>query len=52
LFFFEAVFVVWTPESALHFLKSKSGKLFDPELVGIFLDMDETLDAIKRNFSE
>jgi HD-GYP domain-containing protein (c-di-GMP phosphodiesterase class II) len=42
----------WTPESALHFLKSKSGKLFDPELVGIFLDMDETLDAIKRNFSE
>ena len=42
----------WTPESALHFLKSKSGKLFDPELVGIFLDMGETLDAIKRNFSE
>jgi HD-GYP domain-containing protein (c-di-GMP phosphodiesterase class II) len=42
----------WNPESALRFLKSKSGKLFDPELVGIFLDMSETLDAIRRNFNE
>jgi putative two-component system response regulator len=41
----------WTPRAALHFLKSKSDKLFDPELVGIFLKMGDTLDAIKRNFN-
>ena len=40
----------WTPRAALHFLKSKSDKLFDPELVGIFLKMGDTLDAIKRNY--
>ena len=42
----------WTSQASLHFLKSKSGKLFDPELVSIFLTMGETLDAIKRNFTE
>ncbi len=42
----------WTPQASLHFLKSKSGKLFDPELVGIFLNMDDTLNAIKRNYSK
>ena len=42
----------WTPQASLHFLKSKSGKLFDPELVGIFLNMNDTLNAIKRNYSK
>jgi len=42
----------WTAQAALHFLKNKSDKLFDPELVGIFLKMSDTLDAIRRNFSE
>ena len=40
----------WTPDSAMQYLKSKSGKLFDPELVGIFLNMTDTLEAIRRNF--
>lgn len=39
----------WTPKAALHYLKSKSGKLFDPELVDIFQRMEETLEAIRRN---
>jgi len=41
----------WTPQAALHYLKSKSDKLFDPELVGIFLKMEDTLNAIRRNFN-
>ena len=39
----------WTSTAALQYLKSKSGKLFDPELVGIFSDMGPTLEAIRRN---
>lgn len=39
----------WTSKAALHYLKSKSGKLFDPELVGIFTRLGDTLEAIRRN---
>lgn len=42
----------WEPKTAMHFLRSKSGKLFDPELVGIFQQCVETLDAIRRNFDD
>ena len=39
----------WTSSAAIQYLKSKSGKLFDPELVGIFSKMSTTLEAIRRN---
>ncbi len=39
----------WTSQASLHYLKSKSGKLFDPELVGIFSKLSDTLEAIRRN---
>ena len=39
----------WTSQAALQYLKSKAGKLFDPELVGIFMETGDTLEAIRRN---
>ena len=42
----------WEPNTAMHFIRSKSGKLFDPELVGIFQKCADTLDDIRRNFDD
>ncbi len=41
----------WTPAAAMQFIKSKSDKLFDPELVGLFVDLQDTLDAIRRQLN-
>ncbi len=39
----------WTSTAAIQYMKSNAGKLFDPELVGIFSKMGTTLEAIRRN---
>jgi response regulator RpfG family c-di-GMP phosphodiesterase len=41
----------WRQEHALRFIRYQAGKKFDPELVSIFLKMDELLAAIQRKYS-
>jgi putative nucleotidyltransferase with HDIG domain len=41
----------WRQEHALRFIRYQAGKKFDPELVGIFLKMDELLDAIVKKYT-
>jgi response regulator RpfG family c-di-GMP phosphodiesterase len=41
----------WRQEHALQYIRYQAGKKFDPELVGIFLKMDELLTAIARKYS-
>lgn len=42
----------WTSDAAIQYVRSKSDKLFDPELVSIFLEMKDTLEAIFRLYGE
>jgi putative nucleotidyltransferase with HDIG domain len=41
----------WKQEHALHYIHYQAGKKFDPELVGIFLKMDDLLTAIAKKYS-
>jgi putative nucleotidyltransferase with HDIG domain len=41
----------WRQEHALRFIRYQAGKKFDPELVSIFLKMDELLAAIQKKYS-
>jgi putative nucleotidyltransferase with HDIG domain len=41
----------WRQEHALRYIRYQSGKKFDPELVQIFLGMDELLNAIVKKYS-
>ncbi|MGO9309365.1 MAG: HD-GYP domain-containing protein [Spirochaetia bacterium] len=41
----------WKQEHALHYIRYQAGKKFDPELVSIFLKMDELLTAISKKYS-
>lgn len=41
----------WRQEHALRYIKYQAGKKFDPELVTIFLTMDELLTAIVKKYS-
>jgi len=41
----------WRQEHALRYIRYQSGKKFDPELVQIFLSMDELLNAIVKKYS-
>ncbi len=41
----------WRQEHALQYIRYQSGKKFDPELVGIFLKMDDLLTAIAKKYS-
>ena len=41
----------WRQEHALHYIRYQAGKKFDPELVGIFLKMDDLLTAIAKKYS-
>jgi response regulator RpfG family c-di-GMP phosphodiesterase len=41
----------WRQEHALRYIRYQSGKKFDPELVGIFLTMEELLNAIVKKYS-
>jgi HD-GYP domain-containing protein (c-di-GMP phosphodiesterase class II) len=41
----------WKQEHALHYIRYQAGKKFDPELVGIFLKMDELLTAISKKYT-
>jgi response regulator RpfG family c-di-GMP phosphodiesterase len=41
----------WSPEHALRYIRYQAGKKFDPELVSIFLKMDELLRAIGKKYS-
>jgi putative nucleotidyltransferase with HDIG domain len=41
----------WKQEHALHYIRYQAGKKFDPELVNIFLKMDDLLTAIARKYS-
>ncbi|MGO9411456.1 MAG: HD-GYP domain-containing protein [Spirochaetia bacterium] len=40
----------WRQEHALRFMRYQAGKKFDPELVGIFLKMEELLMAIAKKY--
>jgi len=42
----------WKQEHALNHIRYQAGKKFDPELVGIFLKMDDLLNAITRKYSD
>ncbi|MCG8454340.1 MAG: HD domain-containing protein [Spirochaetales bacterium] len=42
----------WTSKAALQYIRSKSGKLFDPELVNLFAKLEDTLEAIRRNYAD
>jgi putative nucleotidyltransferase with HDIG domain len=41
----------WRQEHALRYIRYQAGKKFDPELVSIFLKMDELLNAIVKKYS-
>jgi response regulator RpfG family c-di-GMP phosphodiesterase len=41
----------WRQEHALHYIRYQAGKKFDPELVGIFLKMDDLLNAIAKKYA-
>ncbi|MGA2639811.1 MAG: HD domain-containing phosphohydrolase [Spirochaetia bacterium] len=41
----------WRQEHALHYIRYQAGKKFDPELVSIFLKMDDLLTAIAKKYS-
>ncbi|MGA2477591.1 MAG: HD domain-containing phosphohydrolase [Spirochaetia bacterium] len=41
----------WRQEHALRYIRYQAGKKFDPELVSIFLKMDELLNAIVKRYS-
>lgn len=41
----------WSAHAALQYIKSNAGKLFDPELVSIFLTKTDTLKAIRENLA-
>jgi response regulator RpfG family c-di-GMP phosphodiesterase len=41
----------WTQEHALRYIRYEAGKKFDPELVSIFVKMDDLLTAIARKYS-
>jgi putative nucleotidyltransferase with HDIG domain len=41
----------WNQEHALRYIRYEAGKKFDPELVSIFIKMDELLTAIARKYS-
>jgi response regulator RpfG family c-di-GMP phosphodiesterase len=41
----------WRQEHALHYIRYQAGQKFDPELVGIFLKMDDLLTAIAKKYS-
>jgi response regulator RpfG family c-di-GMP phosphodiesterase len=41
----------WRQEHALRYIRYQAGKKFDPELVSIFLKMDDVLSAIGKKYS-
>jgi HD-GYP domain-containing protein (c-di-GMP phosphodiesterase class II) len=41
----------WTDEDVTSFLKNNSGKMFDPELIEIFLENIETMKSIRLKFT-
>ncbi len=41
----------WPVEDCQKYLKANSGKRFDPELVNLFLDMQDVIDSIARKYS-
>jgi response regulator RpfG family c-di-GMP phosphodiesterase len=41
----------WQQEHALRYIRYQAGKKFDPELVSIFLKMDDLLTAIEKKYS-
>jgi HD-GYP domain-containing protein (c-di-GMP phosphodiesterase class II) len=41
----------WKQEHALRYIRYQAGKKFDPELVGLFINMAELLTAIFRKYS-
>ena len=41
----------WRQEHALHYIRYQAGKKFDPELVSIFLKMNDLLGAIQDKYS-
>jgi response regulator RpfG family c-di-GMP phosphodiesterase len=42
---------LWRQEHALHFIRYQAGRTFDPELVEIFVKMDDLLTAIAKKYS-
>jgi response regulator RpfG family c-di-GMP phosphodiesterase len=41
----------WRPDHALRYVRYQSGKKFDPELVTLFLKMEDVLGAIQKKYS-
>jgi response regulator RpfG family c-di-GMP phosphodiesterase len=41
----------WRPDHALRYIRYQAGKRFDPELVGLFLKMEDLLGAIEKKYS-
>jgi len=41
----------WRQEHALHYIRYQAGRKFDPELVGIFVQMGDLLIAISKKYS-
>ena len=41
----------WSQEHALRYIRYEAGKKFDPELVSIFIKMDDLLTAIARKYA-
>jgi len=41
----------WRQEHALHYIRYQAGRKFDPELVGIFVQMGDLLTAISKKYS-
>ncbi len=41
----------WRQEHALRYIRYQAGKKFDPELVNLFLKMDDVLRAIEKKYS-
>jgi len=42
----------WSHEASLQYIKRQSEKLFDPELVKIFVNINDTIKTISENFTE